>query len=581
MTSSDVRDLLDLPSATAPRPAKKLKTTGPRPNLKGLQREVQSLGGDNPIAIVPEVPLFKKRRTTTRKPAARWELKPFRNSARGDDDLILRHWRKKTDSPTIAPSSGADGEPAETGPVELEDSAFAKFNVQVNLSKYNDEQYESNLKSEDWTKDETDYLMGLAQDFDLRWPVIWDRYEYEPATTKMTDEGDTAMAVEPKARNMEDLKARYYEVAAKIMAVHRPVHNMSQAEFNLHQLMTSFNPQQERVRKHFAEMSLARSPEERREEESLLIELKRIMARSERLNEERKELYARLEAPPSTANIGVYTTSAGLSQLLNQLVTANRSKQRKSIAGVEGASPIAGPSGQPNATLDRREANNRESISGPSSTSRKGAHGPTERRKLSPEEEALYGVSHHERLTSGPSFRHDKVARQVTNKSAVQQAKITNTLSELRVPLRLVMPTAEVTVQYEQLLASINVLLDIKKVADKLDNEIKMAELQKAEREKKVRKERGEPETEAQVNWSGSMAAGSGDIGMAVVGPGEQGEGENGVGPGATDRDDVRADMEQGEKERSVPRSAGGSLHKRSASVLSQISDKSSKRQKK
>ncbi len=97
MASNDVRDVLNLPSEhTGPRPAKKQKTSSARPNLKGLAREVQNLGGDNPIAIVPEVSFFKKRRLAN-KPAAKWELRPFTNSAREDDGgLVLRHWRRKT-----------------------------------------------------------------------------------------------------------------------------------------------------------------------------------------------------------------------------------------------------------------------------------------------------------------------------------------------------------------------------------------------------------------------------------------------------------------------------------------------------
>jgi DNA methyltransferase 1-associated protein 1 len=573
MTSHDVRDMLDLPSAAGPRPAKKQKTVGPRPNLKGLQREVQSLGGDNPIAIVPEVPLFKKRRLVSRKPAAHWELKPFKNSAR-KDGLILKHWRRKAEAPPVASVEGADGESAEAkAEPEIDDSLFAKFNVQVNIPTYDDEQYEAHLKSEDWSKEETDYLMSLAQDFDLRWPVIWDRYDYqliEEEREVAEDESEALFAIR-KVRSIEDLKARYYEVAAKMMAILHPVQFMSQAEFSLHQLMTSFNPQQERLRKQFAEAAMSRSAEERREEESLLIELKRIMARSEKLNEERKELYARLESPPSTSNVGIYTTSQGLAQLLQQLMSANKSKQRKSLMGPDGVSPAAGPSGQQNLGLDRRESSHRESLSGlngPSAANKKGPSA-SERRKLSPEEESLYGVSHHERLTGGPSFRHDRVTRQITNKSAVQATKITNTLTELEVPTRLIMPTAEVTAQYELLLASINTLLDTKKVADKLDAEIKLAEAQKAEREKRERKEKGEPEEEANGDTNGDVDADA-DAEMADA-DGEEGD------------DEVK--MEQSEKEKSAApstRTAGSaSLHKRSASVLSQVSDKSTKRQKK
>lgn len=30
----------------------------------------------------------------------------------------------------------------------------------------------------EWTKDETDYLFSIAKDYDLRWYVIYDRYDF-------------------------------------------------------------------------------------------------------------------------------------------------------------------------------------------------------------------------------------------------------------------------------------------------------------------------------------------------------------------------------------------------------------------
>jgi len=540
MSSLDVRDMLDLPSSAGPRPAKKQKALHPRPNLKGLQREVQSLGGDNPIAIVPAVPLFKKRRLASRKPAARWELRPFRNSAR-EDDLVLRHWRRKAEG-------GEEAKDEET----LEDSMFAKFNVQVDVPSYEDEQYERELKSEEWSKEETDYLMGLVRDFDLRWPVIWDRYEYTPGPPPGAEADSQALIPEVKPRNLEDLKARYYEVAAKMMAIHRPVQYMSQVEFSLHQLMSSFNPQQEILRKRFAEAAMSRSPEDRKEEENLLIELKRIMARTERLNEERKDLYARLEAPPSTSNVGIYTTSAGLQQLVQQLMTADKSKKRKTILGPEATPASATAAALP---ADRRDSAVREAPA-PTPTpaaAKKGPAGPVERKKLSEEEEAVFGVSRHDRLQSGPQFRHERVSKLINGRSAVVAGRINNILTELEVPPRLVMPTQEVTREFEGLLGSISVLLDTRKVGDKLDAEIKVAEAQKAEREKRERKERGEAEVEVEEKAGGE-------------------EGAEGV---------VKA--EDGEKVPVAVAAAGkaASAHKRSASVLSQVSDKSTKRQKK
>ncbi|OBT49428.1 hypothetical protein VE00_00418 [Pseudogymnoascus sp. WSF 3629] len=557
MTSLDVRDMLDLPNSAGPRPAKKQKLTNARPNLKGLQREVQSLGGDNPISIVPAVPQFKKRRLVSRKPAAKWELKPFKNSAR-EDDMTLKHWRRKVEVPPKQEAQEGEGGEAVGGEVkeEVDDSAFAKFNVQVNIPKYDDEQYEAKLKNEDWTKEETDYLMQTARGFDLRWPLVWDRYEYQPAPPPEGTES-TALVPELKPRTLEDLKARYYDVAAKMMSVHRPVQFMSQVEFSLHQLMSSFNPVQEALRKRFAENAMSRSSEERREEESLLIELKRIMARSERLNEERKDLYARLDAPLSSSNVGVYTTSAGLQQLVQQLMNADKSKKRKSILGPEGT-PTAGPGPAP---VDRRDSTVREPVAATPVTAKKGGAGPAERRKLSEEDQVVFGVSTHDRLQSGPQFRYDRIAKMVSSRSAVLASRITNVLTELEIPPRLVMPTLEVGTAFEALLGSINVLLDTRKASDKLDGEIKLAEAQKAEREKKEGKKKEEAE-------------------------GGEGEGEAEKEGEVEQEGEIKAEG-GGEKERSVSVARAGSVqaqqaaHKRSASVLSQVSDKSTKRQKK
>jgi DNA methyltransferase 1-associated protein 1 len=554
MTSSDVRDVLDLSDA-APRPAKKQKLAAPRPVLKGLAREVQNLSGDNPIAIVQDITAFKRRRLGTRKLAAKWELKPFSNSARAGDPLVLRHWRRKTE-PRPEPV-GEDGNTEEAGEAPkseapIEDSTFAKFNVHVNVPEYTEDEYNSKLQSQDWSKDETDYLIGLAYEYDLRWPVIWDRYEYQPPLPAADpDAMQGVIVVPPKIRTMEDLKARYYSVAATMMAERKPPIKMNSAEFSLHELMSNFNPAIEVARKKFAEAAFHRTKEEAREEESLLLELKRITARSEKLSEERKELYARLEAPVSSGNIGLYTTSQGLQSLLQQLMQV--SKKRKSLMGSEGISPAAGQGGLgQQASFDRRDSHVRgESISGPSaSNSKKGStQGPSERRQLNEEDERIYGVSRHERIgTSGPAFRHEKISKPLISKSAAQQAKIHNYLTELEIPNRLIMPTVEVGEAYEGLLQSIITLVDSKKLIDKLDGELKFAKAQKEEREKNARIERGEPL--------------EGDHEVKV--------------------EEREKSVSRSVREASASRGArsGSAHHKRSASVLSATSEASTKKQK-
>ncbi|KLU86813.1 SWR1-complex protein 4 [Magnaporthiopsis poae ATCC 64411] len=535
MASLDVRDVLNLPQdGAASRPTKRAKTTAPRTNLKGLAREVQSLGGDNPIAIIPEASIFKRRRSqATKKAASRWELRPFKNSARSDDSLILRHWRRKENgggsdraatqgNDNDVPMEGADGDKQQQDRQQektaqpLEDSAFAKFNVHVDVPQYTDDQYHSNLRRHDWTKEETDYLLDLVRDFDLRWALIWDRYEYTPTRPgEQTTNGNSAAVVPvPAPRSMEDLKARYYEVAAKMMAVQKPAQYMSQPEFSLYETMLKFDPHMETQRKKFAANALSRSKEEAREEESLLLEVKRILARQERFNEERRDLYNRLDFPPSDHDISTFKSSQGLETLLKTLMTADKSKKRKSLMASDGsnlAAPgSAGPNGQQApagaatpataGSESRRESMaassaiaQRESAAAEKATpvdapskpnNKKGGAAQPERRRLTEQEEQVYGVSYHDRLGSGPTFRYEKVNKLFNHKSGQQQQRITNVLNELDVPSRLTMPTAAVTSQFEQLVHTVTQLVDLRKQLDKLDGELKIENARRVEREK-------------------------------------------------------------------------------------------------
>ncbi|OAA60727.1 SWR1-complex protein 4 [Cordyceps fumosorosea ARSEF 2679] len=639
MSSTDVRDVLNLPDGMAgSRPAKKQKLSAARPNLKGLAREVHNLGGDNPIAIVPEVTQFKKRRLANRKPAARWELRGFRNSARDDASLVLRHWRRKDakqdpDANTPAAMEDQGAASATEIPADgVEDSAFAKYNVRVSVPQYTDDQYTQHLQNEEWTREETDYLIELARDLDLRWPIIWDRYEWNPpATNGEADvDGDESKAVvhTARARALEDLKARYYEVAAKIMAVNKPVQYMTQPEFALHELMTHYNPQHEKARREFAVNSLSRSREEAREEESLLMEIKRILARSEKFNEERRELYNRLDYPRAETDISTFKSSAGLQTLLQNLMNVDKSKKRKSIMGGEGVSPAQGTpqaAAQESSTAKKEAGaaaaaaannnnnnnnnNNRESsgpVSTPTAAGKKTPQQPHERRKLSDQEEAIYGVSHHDRLGSGPTFRTEKINKLFSHKSNQQQMRINNALNELDVPSKLAMPTTATTQQFEALLAAVNGLLDARKVSDKLDAEIKIEEAKKAEREKALagpnEAAAGEPatategdaaaKTQEKAEGNAAASASAPDATKADEAAPTIEEPETGAAAAATKAEDAAPAAPAGDKaaatetpsEKEKPyrlASAGPAAHKRSASVLSATSDKSAKRQKK
>ena len=626
MSSSDVRDVLNLPSDGAPRPFKKAKSSAPRANLKGLAREVQSLGGDNPIVIAPEV-TFKKRRFINKKPAASWELRPFRNSARDDSSLVLKHWRRKPErAPGAGPTATGESGAANGDEKKMEDSAFAKYSVKVTVPQYSDDQYRLNLQNLDWTKDETDYLLSLAKEYDLRWPVIWDRYEFVPSALngETGADGDESKAIipAPKDRTLEDLKARYYEVASKMMVVQKPEQYMTDAEKNLYVVMSKFDPVSEAARKQYAAAFLERSRDEAKEEESLLVEVRRIMARNERFNEERRELYRRLDYPHTDQDISSFKSSAGLQSLLQNLLAVDKSKKRKSIApaAAEGTSPSTAAQAtptEPSTTQNRRDSiaassavaqARRESSSvGPTQTptapaAKKGAAAAAEKKKLSQQDQILYGVSHHDRLSSGPTFRTERINRLFSQRSGQMQLRITNVLTELDFPTRLTMPTYNVTTQYERLLSSIISLLDVRKQGDKLDSELKIETQKKALREaeaKAAEDEAGDKDKasgEAVEEKASSAAAGETakksdasaqaekDSEKATTTPAaEAAAGSSGDKPDAPAPDGPKegAEAAGGEKDKDKLARPGSSGHKRSASVLSTTSDKSSKRQKK
>lgn len=470
-----------------------------------MSREVLDLKyeGAPPISII--APKFKDKPKVPYKPRA-WEDTPFRNSAR-KDGLILRHWRRKGDIGSVGaamPVTPADSNAAsevetdDKATTPVPDSPWAKYNVKTERPKYTDEQYESDMKSEDWSKDETDYLVDLAYEFDLRWIVIGDRYDYQPPEKAKDSEDSMAVTSEATPRTQEDLKARYYEVAAKAMVLQNPLPSMSSTEFDAHEKMTKFDAEQETRRKRYAEQLMHRTNEEKYEEEMLLKELSRIVANQEKLFTERKALYDRLEPAASTSRDNfsstMYQSSQGLSTLMQNLVMQNKAKdlekKEKRRSAIEAGDL---PNG-----MDR---NQRLSMGG--ADKRASASGEHGRRQLNARDESRFGVIHpNERLTGGVQFRNERVTKAVQGKSHAKTEKIAAALTELKMPPKLVMPTAKVVTEYESLIEKIKTLVEVRRVSDKLESEIKVF---KAQREMQAAKDRGEDvKEEEQASQTGA-----------------------------------------------------------------------------
>ena len=64
--------------------------------------------------------------------------------------------------------------------------------------RYTDDEYSNLLTNTKWSRSETDYLMYISHRYDMRWPVIADRYDFVPT------------------RPLAEIQERYYEVTSKL-----------------------------------------------------------------------------------------------------------------------------------------------------------------------------------------------------------------------------------------------------------------------------------------------------------------------------------------------------------------------------
>ncbi|KAK9950477.1 hypothetical protein M0R45_005966 [Rubus argutus] len=212
----DAKDILGLPKTAHPLTQEK-KSRPPKESQRkpdGISREVYALIGDEKIT---------------------WQWLPFTNSAR-KDDLQLYHWVRVVNG---APPSG--------------DYSFAKYNKSVDVIKYTDEEYEKYLTDPVWTKEETDQLFDLCQQFDLRFIVIADRF--------------------PSSRTVEELKDRYYSVSRHILIARAA----SPADVSGHPLVKEpYKVTQEKERKRALSMVLSQTKHQERKDAEVLAEAKRI-----------------------------------------------------------------------------------------------------------------------------------------------------------------------------------------------------------------------------------------------------------------------------------------------------------------
>jgi len=179
------------------------------------------------------------------------------SSARGKDALQLSHWERAA--------------------AEFPDYPFARFNKKIDIVRYTDDDYQRLLAapadasagSPDarWTREMTDALFDLCRRYDLRWPVIRDRFPWRSIT-------------------VEELKQRFYTVMARVIRARinaMPQHTKSAITGTQY---TDFNYTSEldgKRRRHVHAAYTKSKPERILQERLLLDELRVIDERLEEL----------------------------------------------------------------------------------------------------------------------------------------------------------------------------------------------------------------------------------------------------------------------------------------------------------
>ncbi|EGO27874.1 hypothetical protein SERLADRAFT_447095 [Serpula lacrymans var. lacrymans S7.9] len=417
-TAADIRSALSLPTNSAAGPSqpqpRKSNSTNKKP--EGISRELYALIGPSAPSLAAQLakPRLKQKPNLGGGGKVKWEWRSFKNGARSDS-LQLGHWVKATTDPSA-------------------EYPFEKYNVKSTIYTYSQDEYTRFLDDKEWTKEETDYLFELVRDYDMRWYIIYDRYEYPDGTP----------------RSMEDLKDRYYSVCRKLIR-NRP---WAGDETSKIQLISSFqfDKDRETTRKKYVASLENRTQDEIAEEEALFIELKRLEQSERRFKKEREELLRTLagidsglpdvipdEDGPASLTLEVKKKKKGAAADLETPTTPSN------IISLGPPVPKRAQSVK-SAAQDAHHCIVRTDPPPATTPATKAAHTPVHLRSF--------------KLPAPKAAIAPKVAQLLTELS------ITHT--------RLVMPTRDNCAQLESLIEAASALIDTKKVVDKTEQDIRV-----------------------------------------------------------------------------------------------------------
>ncbi|GMR55743.1 hypothetical protein PMAYCL1PPCAC_25938 [Pristionchus mayeri] len=209
---------------------------------------------------------------------------PFSNQGRADG-FQLHHWERKDKD-------------------KEEPYCFSKWNKVINIPQYTDDVYKKHLGTSKWTREETDLLFEMCRRFDLRWPVVQDRYETERLLRNQA--GKTF-----EKRSIEDMKERFYAILSELNLLKDP-----KAE------PIGYDADHERRRKEQLRRQFDRTQEEIEEEERLQEELKRIEARRKERERKAQDLQKLINMEQHSPSVnGAHSPAPGKKKFIKSKLT--------------------------------------------------------------------------------------------------------------------------------------------------------------------------------------------------------------------------------------------------------------------
>ncbi|KAI0938219.1 hypothetical protein AcV7_003466 [Taiwanofungus camphoratus] len=455
-SAADVRSILSLPNPSTPGPSQPRKppnTIERSRKPEGISRELYSLIGPSAPTLAAQLakPRLKQKPNLGSGGRVKWERRPFNNGAR-TDSLQLSHWVKAGTAPNAGMLSSylLLAHDYNVRPMYCSEYPFAKYNVQPMAFVYSQDEYTRFLEDQDWTKEETDYLFDLAREYDSRFYVVSDRYDFPNGPQ----------------RSLEDLKDRYLSVCRKLVR-NRP---WAGDEASKAQLLSSlqFDKDREITRKKYIASLENRTADQKAEEDALYIELKRLEQNERRFRKDRDELLRTLLGIES----GLSDIQVDEDSLIGGQVDTRRKKKGGAVGNAELDTPVSAT---------------------PSSSNLISLGQPVQKRAQSAKS-AAYDALHCIHRTdvppsTGPVTKaaHQPVylrSYKLPAPKPTAAAKVAQALGELGIShTRLVMPTRDNCAQLESLLEATAALVEIKKVVDKVEQDIRVLKMRLANRD--------------------------------------------------------------------------------------------------